>query len=248
MSKKSFLFLLALVLTACSAGHKGGPVIGISCGVSSGGTSSLGDSYVEAVNLAGGIPVMIPTVRNDEEAARVVALFDGIIFSGGEDVQPSYYSEAVLNETVNWNIIRDVSDIALARAALAQKKPILGICRGSQLMNVAMGGTLIQDIPTQVPQTVGHSRGNMHMIGLEKDGFLYRIFGADSIRVNSFHHQGVKDPAPSVKIVARTGDGVVEAYEADKVWGVQFHPEKMIQDGDLSWVPIFSEWMKVMMR
>ena len=246
MIKKYLFLLLSVILSACSGGHMDKPLIGISSGVTNGVTSQLGDSYIEAVTLAGGVPVIIPTVRNDEEAARVVAAFDGIIFSGGEDVQPSYYSEAVLNETVKWNIIRDVSDIALARAALAQKKPILGICRGSQLMNVAMGGTLYQDIPTQLPDAVRHSRGASHMIGLDHSGFLYRIYGSDSLMVNSFHHQGVKDPAPSIKIVARSADGFVEAFESGNVWGVQFHPEKMIQSGDHSWVPLFSEWMKGM--
>lgn len=245
MRRLSLFLFLTIALSACS-GHADKPVIGISCGVTSGGTSQLGQAYVESVTLAGGIPVIIPTVRSDEEAADLVALFDGIIFSGGEDVQPSIYGEEVLNETVKSNVPRDVSDFALAKAALSLKKPILAICRGAQLMNVAMGGSLYQDIPSQVPDAVVHGGGAMHKIGLEHDGFLYRIYGTDSLSVNSFHHQGVKDPAPSLKIAARTSDGLVEAFETPLVWAVQFHPEKMIHEGDRSWVPVFSEWMKGM--
>ena len=161
---------------------------------------------------------------------------------GGEDVDPSRYGEEVWNETVYVDSIRDNSDFLLAEAALASGKPILAICRGHQMMNVAMGGSLIQDIPTQVPDSLRHGGGAMHKIGVEKDSFLYRLYGQDSLEVNSFHHQAVKDPAPGVRVTARAPDGVIEAYEAPGVIAVQFHPEKMVED-DPFWLPLFEAYV-----
>ena len=110
------------------------------------------------------------------------------------------------------------------------------------MMNVAMGGSLIQDIPTQVPDSLRHGGGAMHKIGVEKDSFLYRLYGQDSLEVNSFHHQAVKDPAPGVRVTARAPDGVIEAYEAPGVIAVQFHPEKMVED-DPFWLPLFEAYV-----
>lgn len=236
------ILLLIMAVTACSAPRK--PLIGISCSRSSSGSTLLATSYTEAVAKAGGVPVVIPTVASREEADGVVAALDGIIFSGGEDVNPAWYGEAILNETVKIDAVRDHSDSLLARAALDSGKPILGICRGEQLLNVIMGGSLYQDIPAQIPQTIGHSGGASNKIGLEGESILSRLYGADSLEVNSFHHQAVKDPAPGIRITARSDDGVVEAYEKGRIWAVQFHPEKMLQLGDEKWLKLFEAFNK----
>lgn len=188
------------------------------------------------------MPVVIPTVGSQAEADAVVAAVDGMVFSGGEDVDPAWYGEAVWNETVAVDAVRDSSDMLLARATLAAGKPILAICRGSQLLNVALGGTLLQDIPSQLPFNVGHN-GFFHKIGLSEGCVLARIFGPDSLSVNSMHHQAVKDPAPGVTVTARTADGIVEAWEADHIWAVQFHPEKMLAAGDEEWLALFSAYV-----
>ena len=140
--------------------------------------------------------------------------------------------------------LRDVSDILLAKAALASGKPILAICRGEQLMNVVLGGSLYQDIPTQVDTLVKHGGGTWHKIGVEKGSALYDLFGQDSLTVNSFHHQAVKDVAPGIRVTAYSPNGIVEAYEyGNQVIAVQFHPEGMIRTDD-SWLSLFKLFVK----
>lgn len=235
---RRILLALPIILAAACSSPKT-PLIGITCSRSDTGATLLATTYTEAVGRAGGVPVVIPTVSSPAEAEALLAKVDGIIFSGGEDVSPAWYGEDILNETVATDSLRDRSDSLLARAALTSGKPVLAICRGAQLMNVIMGGSLFQDIPSQVPETVGHSGGAVHKIGIMERSVLAQLFGTDSLEVNSFHHQGIKDPAPGIRITARSADGLVEAYEADRVVAVQFHPEKMLRNGDERWVPFF---------
>jgi putative glutamine amidotransferase len=231
--------LLPLFLAvACSAPKS--PLIGITCSRSSSGATMLASAYTEAITKAGGVPVIIPTVATRDEADALLASLDGIVFSGGEDVNPAWYGEAVLNETVHRDTVRDVSDSLLARAALASGKPVLAICRGAQLMNVMLGGSLYQDIPSQVPGAIAHGGGSHHKIGLEEGSVLDRLFGPDSLEVNSSHHQAVKAPAPGIRVTARSADGLVEAYEAGPVTAVQFHPEKLLQAGEKEWLSLFA--------
>lgn len=236
------LLVLSLVLLVSCGGARG-PLVGISSSRSSAGGTLLASAYSEAVSKAGGIPVVIPSVSTREEADAILSRLDGVIFSGGEDVDPSWYGEAVLNESVSIDSVRDRSDSLLARAALASAKPILAICRGEQLLNVMMGGSLYQDIPSQVEGAVAHSHGAEHTIRIEKESVLGRLFGADTLRVNSYHHQAVKQTAPGVRVTARAADGVVEAYEAPGVWAVQFHPEKAIKAGEEKWISLFEAFV-----
>ena len=219
------------------------PLIGISSSRSSSGSTLLATTYTEAVAKAGGVAVVLPTVALREEADDLLTSLDGIIFSGGEDVNPAWYGEDILNETVGIDAVRDHSDSLLARAALASGKPILGICRGEQLMNVMLGGSLYQDIPSQVPQHTGHGGGATNTITLEGESVLSRLYGPGPMEVNSYHHQAVKDPAPGIRITARSDDGVVEAYETPQVWAVQFHPEKLLQQGDAKWLMFFEAFV-----
>lgn len=219
------------------------PLIGVSSSRSSSGSTLLATTYTEAVAKAGGVAVVLPTVALREEADDLLTSLDGIIFSGGEDVNPAWYGEDILNETVGIDAVRDHSDSLLARAALASGKPILGICRGEQLMNVMLGGSLYQDIPSQVPQHTGHSGGATNTITLEGESVLSRLYGPGPMEVNSYHHQAVKAPAPGIRITARSDDGVVEAYETPQVWAVQFHPEKLLQQGDSKWLMFFEAFV-----
>lgn len=234
--------LLLLLIPACSARKV--PVIGITCSRSASGATQLATTYTEAIVRAGGVAVVLPTVASSGEAERLLDVLDGIVFSGGEDVTPAWYGESVWNETVHVDTLRDHSDSLLARAALASGKPILAICRGAQLMNVMLGGSLYQDLPTQLGSSVTHSGGAVNRIGLAEDGVLREIFGADSIQVNSYHHQAVKDLAPGLTVTARAADGVVEAYEAPQLWAVQFHPEKLLQAGEDRWLPLFERFVQ----
>jgi putative glutamine amidotransferase len=131
------------------------------------------------------------------------------------------------------------------RAALDAKKPIMAICRGEQLMNVVLGGSLYQDIPTQVDTLVKHGGGAWHKIGVEKGSVLYDLFGRDSLTVNSFHHQAVKKVAPGVRVTAHADNGIVEAYEyGDRLIAFQFHPEGMARTDD-TWLAPFRYFLKM---
>ena len=241
---KRFLILpLVILLVACSQ-PAGAPLIGITSARSSTGGTQLSKTYTEAISLAGGIPVVIPTLDSQKEADAVLAVLDGIVFSGGEDIQPSWYGEDVLNETVHIDTLRDYSDSLLARSALSSGKPILAICRGEQLINVMLGGSLYQDIPSQVAGVGAHARGAMHRIAPEPGSVLAGLYGTDSLLVNSYHHQAVKAPAPGIRITARSGDGIVEAYETAQVLAFQFHPEKMVAQGDKNWLSLFEEFIR----
>ena len=239
--KRILIFLLALtVLQAC----RQAPVIGISCGRSESGAATLSANYTNAVFRSGGIPLIFPTVVDSAMASILIHSVDGIIFSGGPDLDPSYYGETVWNETVEVDTLRDVSDLLLMRAALASGKPVMAICRGEQLMNVVLGGTLVQDIPTQVDTMVKHSGGALHRIGVEKGSVLYELFGQDSLTVNSTHHQAVKEPAPGIRVTARADDGIIEAYEyGDQVIAFQFHPEGMARTDD-AWLAPFKYFIR----
>ena len=287
--------LMLILLGGCRAERK--PVVGISSSWDDARVVSLKDTYVAAVRAAGGVPVVLPPVHSAAEAAEALALADALILSGGEDVDPARYGEAVLNSTVEVNAPRDTSDFLLAAEAMRRGIPVLGICRGSQLLNVFFGGSLYQDLPGQIgslPENGGGpvrggsevdgtatatSQGHAairhrqkesssvgtHWIYIDADSRLHDLLGLDSVMVNSFHHQAVKDPGTGVRVVARAADGVVEAWEWDAPQRtgssrrgslqragssrratnicVQFHPEEMIATGDTTFLPIFQDFI-----
>ena len=242
LRSKSFrpvALVLLLVLTGCS--RSVAPVIGISSGWDR-GRVDVSDAYAFAVR------VVLPPVLSFHEAVEVLSHVDALILTGGEDVDPARYGEDIWNETVEVNYRRDTSDFLLAHVALDAELPILGICRGEQLMNVALGGSLYQDLPTQFGsgRAIFHRQSEpdgvgTHMIYLSAESRLREILGADSLMVNSFHHQAVKEPGTGVAVVARSADGVVEAWESKGIVCVQFHPELMIKAGDTTFLPIFED-------
>lgn len=173
-----------------------------------------------------------------EAAARaILGRVDGLLLTGGEDVEPSLYGQPRTSECGPSNPERDRTEIALVKAAKAMRKPLLAICRGPQLLNVALGGNLVQDIATEVPGELGHDghdgarNSRIHGVTIEHGTRIARAVGATNIRVNSLHHQSVKDVAPGMRVTARSSDGVVEAIESDSndwwALGVQWHPEEM---------------------
>ena len=236
-TKLSIALCLFGIMSLCSCSKQAAPLIGISCGRSASGGISLATTYTEAIARAGGVPVVLPIVDDQTLAEAILGKLDGIVFSGGPDLDPSEYGEEVWNETVYVDAVRDRSDQLLGRAALASGKPVMAICRGEQLMNVVLGGSLYQDIPSQVGVVVDHS-DTTHMIGVEKGSVLYELFGRDSLEVNSFHHQAAKAVPAGSRVTAYAADGIVEAYENGNVLAVQFHPEKMVQTDD-SWLALF---------
>ena len=245
MKGKLLLLTLALLATV-SCSDK--PLVGITTGWS-GERITVKDTYVCAVREAGGIPVILPPVRSASEAEEALRRVRAVVFTGGEDIDPVRYGEEVLNESVEVNGPRDTSDFLLVGAALRMKKPVLAICRGEQLLNVALGGTLYQDIPSQAPSSVAHRQDTLasvptHIIYIEKGSRLYALTGLDSVMVNTFHHQAVKDPAPGVTVAARAADGIVEGFEKGDMICVQFHPEALVKAGDRTFLPLFEDLVR----
>ncbi|KKM09608.1 hypothetical protein SY88_18330 [Clostridiales bacterium PH28_bin88] len=193
----------------------------------------LPTGFIEAVTFAGGTPVLLsPQAAN---AAEYLPLLDGLLLSGGADVTPSLYGQAPHTKTTGCIPERDGFEVELARAVLAKDIPVLGICRGAQVLNVALGGTLIQDIPECVPGAISHLQDALdhepsHDVSLVASGLLAEVLASAEIPVNSFHHQAVDKPGEGLRVVARSRDGVIEAVEGTRwrwVVGVQWHPEYM---------------------
>jgi putative glutamine amidotransferase len=196
--------------------------------------------YYRAIQSCGGVPIILPLSAPDV-FRQAVDLCDGIIFSGGEDVDPQYYGR---EPHLNLGAIhpkRDQIEIAAIRYVMDAKKPLLAICRGVQVLNVALGGTLFQDLPSQYPHALQHSqraaRGiDTHWVDLAEGCYLQQIFGRSRIRVNSLHHQAIENLADRLKVVGRASDGVIEAVEdptARFTIGVQWHPESMWESDPL---------------
>lgn len=204
------------------------PVIGITAkGPGSSGAYALSARYVRAVRRAKGAAVVLPAAK--EVAGDLVARIDGLILSGGGDVDPSLYGGVVREEVYGVNRERDEFEIALVRAALERNLPVLGICRGCQLINVALGGTLIEHLPEGeggVRHRASESESARHPVAAW--GRLAGILGCGEIEPVSYHHQAVRQPAPGLEVVARAPDGVVEALEMPGhpwLFAVQWHPE-----------------------
>lgn len=243
---KRIVTLMLLVLLTFSA-RAGKPVIGVSPSFSN-GKISVNSSYLISIERAGGVPLVLPMVADEEMADAVIARVDGLLMTGGEDVAPAYYGEEIFNSTVSINAPRDTTDMLLIAAARKRGLPVLGICRGEQAVNVSYGGSLWQDLPSQVGTAVSHRQEEpastgTHWVYIEKGTQLHSLLKADSIKVNSFHHQAVKQIADGLTVSARAADGVVEGYEGDGILCVQFHPEGFVSKGDSRFLPIFEEFV-----
>lgn len=236
-----------LMLSTTAAAQTDSPIIGISASSFSG----TGANYVKAVRRAGGIPLVIPMTSDPSEIAKILETVDALVMTGGEDIVPARYGERSLPELQEVFPERDDFDIKLIRIAVQKGLPVLGICRGAQVMNVAFGGTLYQDIPSQLPDTfvkhqIGARNEVMHKIAIAEGTILHGILG-DEAGVNTSHHQAVKDVAPGFTVSAVSEDGVVEAIEKTGsrcVIGVQFHPEGFVANGNDSFLPLFDYFIR----
>lgn len=203
----------------------------------------INQTYVNALVKAGCAPVLIPLL-DDESVLRVIfERLDGIVFPGGADVSPREYGEDPLPEINVVETTRDRTELCLARWAYEADLPTLGICRGQQLLNVALGGTLYQDLLTQGATEVDHADRDgrarsalVHRVALEPDSRLAQLIDETTVEVNSLHHQAIKSVAPALTVTGRSEDGVIEAVEAggaNFLIAVQWHPEEL---ADLPWV------------
>lgn len=196
-------------------------------------------SYVSAVAGAGGVPLIFSQLIGEAGAPRALEGCEGLLLTGGEDVDPAYYGEQPSKALGSVDRERDRFELALFRAARAARLPVLGICRGIQLINVALGGTLYQDLPSERPGPIDHDPGTArgartHHVRLAPGSRAARVLGVDRLVPNSFHHQAVKDLAPALIATGWSDDGVIEAVEGrpDDAWllAVQWHPEEMHED------------------
>ena len=200
---------------------------------------ALRQNYCEAVVKAGGLPVALP--HEPDLAAYYLEQLDGLIVTGGAfDVDPALFGANLRHASVTTKTRRTDFELAITRGALARDLPVLGICGGQQLLNVVLGGTLIQHIPDEVTEPLAHEQPNPrdeagHEVTLIQGSLLQRICRTTSLAVNSAHHQAVKSVGPDVTVNALASDGVIEGIEAPGYrfcLGVQWHPEFSISEGD----------------
>lgn len=222
------------------------PLIGISVNVSppddeqrqfSRGTSVhyLQEPYLAFVEAGEGVPVMLPALERTESVQEMSARLDGVIIAGGVDVDPAFYGETNTYSR-GCNPVRDRFEIQLVREFVRRRRPVMGICRGLQVMNIALGGSLVQDIAVEVSPSLKHhrwedGRESFHQVAVSRDTVLWEILQSDELEVNSSHHQAVKVPGEGLVVAAHAPDGVLEAVvsaENPNFLGVQWHPERML--------------------
>lgn len=229
-------------------GFSGKPVIGITSNHRAAeNLTCVADPYVEAVCRAGGAPLLLPVGADTAALQRIVECLDGLLLTGGGDFSAAVMGDALSPLADGADALRDRSEFALLRLALQRQMPVFGICRGHQLLNLALGGTLYQDLPSEFPADVlPHSQAHdkrqpAHDVTLAAGSLVARLLGKDRVPVNSLHHQAVRETAPALRAVAFSPDGVNEAIESPcyPVYGVQWHPEQLLAGGDDAMLPLF---------
>lgn len=215
----------------------------------------LNSTYIIALESAGLIPLVVPPLSNSAAARAILATVGGLVLTGGEDVDSTLYGQERHAKGGMPNRSRDTTEIALVLAARELGKPVLAICRGPQLMNVALGGTLFQDIGSQVSGALEHNASGdraarVHDVDVDSGSRIAGAMGGTRLRVNSLHHQSVDEIATGLRITARAPDGIVEGIESESPewWAVavQWHPEEM-NDSPEPWDRgLFSTFAKIL--
>lgn len=227
---------------------KSKPIVCIVAKIDENKNTQVPYEYVYALEKSGAVPVVLPNLTNKSALLSIALLVDGFLFTGGVDIAPLRYGETLTSDTVDVCKERDEFDFAVLDIALSSKKPILAICRGIQLINVAFGGTLYQDLVDSHKMAIRHkqieSRTEFsHYVNL--NGKLQEILGKDRIRVNSFHHQAIKRLGKGLRTVAYADDGVVEGVvgtEQSYLMAYQWHPE-LLFDKDESSKKLFADFV-----
>ncbi len=214
-------------------------------------------SYIDAIIAAGGVPLLLPPVdaSNHDLLDAYYDHIDGLLLPGGGDIDPVLYGAEKHPKTDNIDDLRDYSELYLARKATANGKPILGICRGLQVLNVALGGTLIQDLPDEVGGPLVHNESALkedwlhmaHPLTLSPDSSLADMLGTTTIAVNSLHHQALGEVGQGLRAVAWSEDGVIEAVEGtgpNFIVAVQCHPETLRGAADPRWQQMFNRFVQ----
>ena len=217
---------------------------------------AVGTTYTHAIHHVGGTPIILPPTLTEPDWSTLLARLDGLLLTGGEDIAPRHYRQEEEQGLGGVDQIRDQFELGIVNAWLEGKKqdrPLLAICRGHQILNVALGGALYQDIATHIPAALDHaySPGRpmeqlVHSVEIAPESQLAQILGATTLQVNSAHHQAVKTPGEGLAVVAHAPDGVIEATELSThtfALSVQWHPEAMVKLSESMW-PLFEAFVQ----
>lgn len=212
------------------------PIIGLFAVIEDDKQTRMSNQYAKVIEDCGGIPIIFPYTEKEETLTGFMDICDGFCFTGGADISPSRYGEETKNTCGTLQPYRDDLDFRAFAKAITMKKPILAICRGMQLVNVAMGGTLYQDLPTEIPSQVLHRRGEhryslLHEVRVLDDTPLRALVKTERMQANSYHHQAVKTLGEGLVVMAVADDGIVEAFYApDRPFlrAYQWHPEHLL--------------------
>ena len=228
------------------------PVIGITTDLEKNDRRVLNNTYVNAVIRAGGLPIILP-VGIEKDAKRFAAMLDGLLLTGGEDIDPMIYDEEPHADLGQVDPTRDTVELNLMKEFLALNKPIFGICRGLQMINVALGGNMYQDIYGQKTVTLLQHKQKAptshpsHFVQVEKGSLLESIAKMPELKVNSYHHQAVKKVPKPLRVSGVASDGIIEAIESTVhafVLGVQWHPEALAQNKDAVSLRMFDAFIE----
>lgn len=208
-------------------------------------------AYTSAIEAAGGIPYIVPFTSQIGQLSDLLQMAQGVLLTGGIDIGPENYGEKKRERCGQTNCELDAYQFAAFRIARETRKPVLAICRGAQLVNVALGGSLYQDIFSELPTPLHcHAGENLqpgvdHTVAIERESQLYRLFGS-TITVNSRHHQAIKSPGKDLQITAMASDGIIEGAEHRElpITLVQWHPELMMSAADITMLPLFQSLVK----
>lgn len=212
-------------------------------------------TYINAIVHAGGVPAIVPIVDDEAVLRQLYEQCSGLLFTGGNDVDPSTYKAKLSPKTKDPSLKRDTQELKLLTWALADNKSVLGICRGMQLLNVSLGGNLYQDIATDLPEAGNHEtsvdnkdfRHMAHSLKIDPTSKLAAILGTDCINTNALHHQAVCKLGTGLVVTARAEDGIIEAIELPAknfVVGVQSHPESLEAETELLWRRLFEAFVQ----
>jgi len=211
--------------------------------------------YLDGITEAGGLPVILPFTDRTDEIEQLADMCDGFLLTGGHDVSTELYGEAPIGDLVKRCLKRDIMEKVFLKIAIDNDKPVLGICRGIQFINVALGGSLYQDIPLQYPTETNHRQNRpynvpAHTVNIIEKTPLFNLLNIPKIQVNSLHHQAIKQLSPRLKEMAISEDGLIEAVYMPGhkfLWAVQWHPEYSHKTDSYS-KAIFSEFVRSMIK
>ena len=230
------------------------PIIGITSSVGNNSSVALAAAYVNAIVRAGGTPIVLPNLTNKADIDCLVGSLDGLLVTGGGDIDPTRFNEEPLLGLGEVTPDRDTFELALVPKVIKADKPVFGICRGIQVLAIATGGSMYQDIYSQINDRTllqhqqkaprGHAS---HFVTVKDQTLLHQIVGSERMKVNSFHHQTVRDVGKGFKVTANSSDGIIEAIESTEhrfVLGVQWHPECLFEAEDATSKQLFEAFVK----